>query len=98
MSSRTPPAPPALAEWMERFGGASPGADGEALWTAALRALEEALARPGRSRDGAYALLAADALLTYAVEDAVDLDDPEAALEELLRRVAALSGDEGDDE
>jgi hypothetical protein len=46
--------------------------------------LDEALARPGRVRESAFALLAADALLTYACEAALDSDDPDRALRGLL--------------
>lgn len=54
-----------------------------------MRALREALERPGRDRPAAFRLLAADAYLTWACEAAVDLDEPEEALRELLERVAA---------
>lgn len=73
---------------MERFGGERVAAGGS-LVEGALAALGETLARPGRSREAAYALLAADGLLTYAVEDAARADDPEGALRGILERVAA---------
>jgi hypothetical protein len=38
------------------------------------------MAHPGRVRENAFHLLAADALLTYACEAALESDDPEAAL------------------
>ena len=55
-----------------------------ALDRATRLCLDEALARPGRVRESAFALLAADALLTYACEAAVESDDPDGALQALL--------------
>jgi hypothetical protein len=46
--------------------------------------LELALARLGRVRESAFRLLEADALITYACEAALELDDPEAALRRIL--------------
>jgi hypothetical protein len=80
---------------MASFGKASPEEGAERVGPAALRALGQALERTGRQREGAYALLAADALLTYAVEDASRHPDPEAALSSLLGEVASLVGDGG---
>lgn len=81
------PAPPAeVVIWMERFGGE----EGE-IADRAMKALAAALERPGRSRDGAYALLAADGLLTYAVEDTALAPDPELALRELIEKVVGAS-------
>lgn len=54
-----------------------------------VRALGEALERPGRDREAAFRLLAADAYLTWACEAAVELGEPETALRGLLDRVAA---------
>jgi hypothetical protein len=85
----SPGVPDALTDWILRFGGmdgADPGADEAA--EGALRALREALARPGRDREGAYALLAADALLTEAARGLVDGPDPESGLLELMDRIA----------
>ncbi len=78
-----------LSEWIRRFGAAGPG---ESASDAGLRALEASLERPGRDREGAWALLAADALLTEACEEAVAraVEDPEERLEALLRRVSEV--------
>jgi len=54
----------------------------------ALGALAEAMARPGRDREGAFRLLAADALVTWAAEAAVEEGNPEAALAALVQAVA----------
>lgn len=54
-----------------------------------VRALRDALERPGRDREAAFRLLAADAYLTWACEAAVEREEPEAALRGLLDRVAA---------
>ena len=51
-----------------------------------VRVLERARTGKGERR-GAYDLLAADALLTYACEGAARVDDPEAALLGIIRRV-----------
>ncbi len=86
---RTPVPPAEVVAWVAEFGGCSPEASGEALREGALRALRAALERPGRSREGAHALLAADGLLTWAVEDAAEEDDPAASLRILLAAVLA---------
>lgn len=81
--------PERLGAWIERFGGAAAAEGAEGATEAALRALREALERPGRDREGAYALLAADALLTEAAEKLLAADDPDGALRALVARVAA---------
>lgn len=86
---REPPPPAEVAAWMSHFGGAPGDAGVNELTAAALRALREALRRPGRDREGALALLAADGLLTYVVEDLASSTDPERAWSALL---ATLSG------
>jgi len=53
-------------------------------------ALERALAGDGERR-GAFELLAADALLTYACESATSAPDPEAELLRVLERLARRS-------
>lgn len=89
LDERRPPAPPELrsavdtAVEMSLEGAATPGFP-DALTDATRQRLEEAFARPGRVRESAFALLTADALLTYASEAALEADDPDAALRELL--------------
>lgn len=46
--------------------------------------LDAARLRPGRDRDAAFELLAADALLTYACEAALEADAPDEALSALI--------------
>lgn len=80
--------PPELAAWIERYGGISPGVGTEAPVEGARRALGAALAGELRSRQTAYALLAADGLITSAVEDMAGDEDPSAAFLTLLKEVA----------
>jgi hypothetical protein len=54
------------------------------LTALAMSALESALERPGRVRDSAFQLLAADALLTYACEAALECEDAEGTLLRVL--------------
>ena len=60
----------------------------ESLLRAGLLHLEEALGRPGRDREAAYQLLAADALVTYGCEAASEAVDVRGALREVLGRVS----------
>jgi hypothetical protein len=84
------PAP--VLEWIARFGSVPPDGDAGALTAGGLRALRAAITRPGRDREGAFALLAADGLLTLAMERLADVDDPERALFELLECISGESG------
>ena len=61
------------------------------LADAGALALDRALAGQGE-RGGAYDLLAADGLLTYACERAAGEADPEADLLRILERVGRRSG------
>lgn len=61
----------------------------EALASAALAALDRARGAPGRVRESAFHLLAADALLTYACEAALGANAPDAVLERLVKEAAA---------
>jgi len=58
---------------------------------AALRSLDSALARPGRVRESAFELLAADALLTFACEAALESEDPCSGLTVLLTELLGNS-------
>ena len=83
LAGRTPAPPDALPLTL-------PASSGDAetrLTEAAVAALGRALAGAGERR-GAYDLLAADALLTYACEHAASAPDPEAALLRVLARMA----------
>ncbi len=88
--SGAPTVPPEVREWMERYGLVPLDRSAPELTRGAVRALREALRRPGRVREGAYALLAADGLLTYTIEACLNEEDPEAG----LRDVLAILGDE----
>jgi mannose/cellobiose epimerase-like protein (N-acyl-D-glucosamine 2-epimerase family) len=90
-SSSSRRAPPELVEWMKRYGGVAEEAEQQDFVEAALRALKVSLARPGRDREAAYALLAADGLMTYAVELMATAEDPEARLWALVESVATGS-------
>jgi hypothetical protein len=61
------------------------------LTDAGVLALERALTGEGE-RSGAYDLLSADGLLTYACERAAGATDPEADLLRILERVGRRSG------
>lgn len=58
-----------------------------ALTTAGLSRMDLARDRPGRVRASAFHLLAADALVTYACEAALEHDDADASLEAVLQAV-----------
>ena len=81
--------PAELRDWMDRYGGVARGAGADALADGVLRALAHAVARRGRSREAAFALLAADALMTGAVDRHLAADDPEARMRALVERLAA---------
>jgi hypothetical protein len=90
--------PPELDAWIRRYGetahgGTGADARGHALLDGAMRALEEAVRRPGRDRDGAHALLAADALLTRACEEAAEAEGPEQRLLAILARLREREGE-----
>lgn len=87
LSSRHPAPPAPLAAWLGRHGPREAPTPG-VLAAAGMEALDRVRGRPGRVRDSAFELLGADALLTYACEAALDLEDPLGGLESLLVRVA----------
>ena len=80
IASRRPPAAMPLERWTAG-GSADPVA---ALTAMAESAMESALASPGKDRESAYHLLAADALLTYACEAALESPDVETTLLSIL--------------
>ena len=87
MAERRPAPPRHLAEALAFAGAASADAPLAAL--AGLVAegesrLAAARARLGRVRESAFRLLEADALITYACEAALECEDPEAALRQVL--------------
>ncbi len=93
LAARTPPAPDELKAWLKiPDEGTDPrGAVGSvpgSLVRAGLLHLEKAVARPGRDREAAYQLLAADALITYGCEAASEADDVRGVLREVLVRVS----------
>jgi hypothetical protein len=79
--------PEILEEWIRRYGLPAEDGSGDGVLDGAVKALHAALDRPGRNRDGAYALLAADALLTRACQEAARAGDPEAELVAILERL-----------
>ncbi len=92
-ATRTPPAPDELKAWLSvPDGGTDPDGGAasvtESLLQSGLLHLEEAVARPGRDREAAYQLLAADALVTYGCEAASESADVRGALREVLDRVS----------
>jgi len=80
MAGRRPAPPADLAEALA-FGGES---SADALMVEAGSRLAAARARLGRVRESAFRLLEADALITYACEAALEREDPEAALRQVL--------------
>ena len=102
LDARTPPPPPRLAQRMseavaECAGGGSPGAATssipELLTMAAAKLLERTTSRSASSpaRASALDLLAADALLTYALEAAAeDCATFVATPNEMIERLSAI--------
>ena len=87
LAGRTPAPPDALPLPLPDGEGDA----GKQLTDAAAAALDRALAGEGERR-GAYDLLAADALITYACERAASVAHPEA---ELLRIVGRIGNRDG---
>jgi hypothetical protein len=92
IESREPPAVMSVEPWVGRALGVSgpealPAALPAALAADARAALDRALERPGRVRESAFHLLAADALVTYACEAALDTEDPEGCLRSILAAI-----------
>ena len=81
----TRPPEPLEVELRARLGEVEGAGDpATVLQSAAEDALQRALGQPGRVRGAAFDLLAADALLTYACEVALEGDDPEGDLDALV--------------
>jgi hypothetical protein len=80
----------ALEPWLDDAPLPAEGPVVQTLADRAKRALHAAASRPGRVRRSAFDLLAADALLTYACEAALEAADPEQALNRLLSDSASL--------
>ena len=74
---------------MEGFQGETHTPEIETLVAAALRALAVAESRPGRDREAAFALLAADGLMTLAVERLSEAEDPAEGLKDLVEQIVA---------
>ena len=94
LATRTPPAPDELRAWLKipddeaDFDGGVASVPG-CLVAGGLAHLDEAVAGPGRDREAAYQLLAADALITYGCEAASEVADVRGVLREVLVRVSA---------
>jgi hypothetical protein len=86
--SLDPAAVPELAAWIERYGAVTLRADLPELIEGAKRALRAALSGESRSRETAFALLAADGLITSVVERLAESPEPAEAFRVLLDRVA----------
>lgn len=84
LDEREPAPPLELKEWLTVPDRGLPLVD--ALVEGGHEALEEAMRRPGRDREAAFYLLAADALLTYACEAAAAAADVEEQLRSILER------------
>lgn len=87
LASRAPAAPVPLMDWLAGC-PLDGGAPADALLAGGLRALDASRAAPGRVRSSAFHLLAADALITYACEAALEMEDPRASLEGILHHAA----------
>ena len=86
MEARRPAPPMDLERWLQPDAG--PGSMSQRMSLLARTALDEFRSRPGRIRESAFQLLAADARVTYACEAALEERDPPAALRAILLRTA----------
>jgi len=87
IDARRAAAPMDLGRWLHA--DAESGSMTERITLLARTALDEACSRPGRVRESAFQLLAADALVTYACEAALEEVDPPAALRTILLRTVS---------
>lgn len=88
LEERLPAVPPILRSWLHRTEGPAEGVVGPLL-ARGRAALHDAVVRPGRNREAAFHLLAADAYLTWACEAAAEEDDPGDALAALTQSVGS---------
>ncbi|MEX2466997.1 MAG: hypothetical protein WD995_08800 [Gemmatimonadota bacterium] len=88
LAKRHPPAVMSLDPWTAAYAEEGPEGRVRTLSRLAVKALGSTRARPGRVRDSAFELLAADALLTYACEAALETEDVEEALLGVLGSVS----------
>ena len=88
---RRPPAPAELKAWWEDPVKVvnSDGRSASIASSLIKGGMERAVAMPGRNRDAAYRLLAADAWVTYACEAASEVADVRGALGEVLGQLEA---------
>jgi len=88
LAQRVPPPPAPLATWLD---GVETGEDATAteLLRVGLGELNTARSVPGRVRESAFHLLAADALITYACEVALEGEHPRARFADFVQRAAA---------
>lgn len=94
-----PPVPEEFAPWLVAPQGSTTDRelsrpDRAALFTAALEALARALRPEGGERGGAFDLLAADGLVTYAARAALEEESPRPHWEEMAVRLLAREGDD----
>ena len=59
-SAGTSGAPSELLDWVRKYADVSPSSDVDELLAGVRRALDHTLAHPGRDREAAFSLLAAD--------------------------------------
>lgn len=95
IASRTPQPPMALRERVAyRLGEGAQLDAGEARETcmdAARQTITELTSAGGTSRDSAIDLLAADALITYAIEAAADSAGLREQLDDMIRELSAIA-------
>ena len=85
LRDRVPRIPPPFLPYLLQYGEGPLGA--MELSARGTEALSRALERPGRNRDAAFHLLAADAFFTYACEAVVQGRHVQAGLESLLEHL-----------
>ena len=85
LQGRQPPVPGDFLPHLTREGGHVGGPEG--LADRGMGQLHQALDRPGREREAAFRLLAADAFITYACEAAVEGEGALERIEDLLIRL-----------